>query len=96
MATPSDKAPPSTTTQKHQNFVTNPLGNKTVTDVPGIGDVLGGGLKKKGISSARQLLGHYLIAPKEFKELIMSVGGNAKQQADAYQAMKEFTAQHID
>ena len=38
----------STTTQKHRNFVAEPMGEKEVTDLAGIGDVLGGRLADKG------------------------------------------------
>ena len=37
----------STTSQKHRNFVAEPMGEKTVTDLAGIGEVLGNRLKDK-------------------------------------------------
>ena len=87
----------STTSQVKRDFLKEPLGTESVTIVPGIGEVLGDKLiKKKGISTAKQLFGHYLIAPDDFKDLIMSVGGNSKHQKDAYEAMKEYDEQHLD
>jgi hypothetical protein len=38
----------STTSQKHQDFVSEPMGEKEVTSVAGIGPVLGTRLSEKG------------------------------------------------
>ena len=38
----------STTSQKHQNFVAEPMGEKEVTELGGIGEKLGARLKSKG------------------------------------------------
>ena len=36
------------TSQKHRNFVAEPMAEKPVTDLAGIGEVLGGRLKSEG------------------------------------------------
>ena len=38
----------STTSQKHRNFIAEPMGDKPVTDLAGIGEVLGKRFESKG------------------------------------------------
>ena len=47
----------STTSQKHRNFVAEPMNEKPVTDLAGIGEVLGKRLESKGFDKAYVVLG---------------------------------------
>ncbi|NP_001135352.1 Barrier-to-autointegration factor B [Salmo salar] len=54
----------STTSQKHRNFVSEPMGNRSVRDVPGIGPVQGRRLEEKGINRQVHYIGircHYQV-----------------------------------
>ena len=45
----------STTSQKHRNFVAEPMNEKPVTDLAGIGEVLGKRLQSKGFDKVNTL-----------------------------------------
>ena len=50
----------SSTSQKHRNFVAEPMGEKEVTDLAGIGGVLGDRLMKKGFDKVYQSMSNYM------------------------------------
>lgn len=51
----------STTSQKHRNFVSEPLKEKAVTELPGVGAVYAKRLVDAGFDYAYQVLGQFLI-----------------------------------
>lgn len=55
------------TSQKHRTFVAEPMGEKKVTELAGIGPALGGRLTEKGYSKASTVLGKFLIFRKDEK-----------------------------
>ncbi len=71
----SFRAPPfkmSTTSQKHRNFVAEPMNEKLVTDLAGIGEVLGKRLGAKGYDKVGQnfLASHMLEKNELGQELL--------------------------
>ncbi|XP_051526414.1 barrier-to-autointegration factor [Myxocyprinus asiaticus] len=88
-----------TTSQKHQIFCAEPMGDKSVYTLPGIGPVLGGRLENIGIRRARDLLGRFLVFEMDewkFKSWLRdSCGANAKQQRDCYYCLKEWTDNNL-
>ena len=70
------------------------MGDKLVTELAGIGGVLGGRLSDKGFDKAYVVLGQFLILKKDqdiFKEWLKDAcGANSKQQSDCYNCLKEW------
>ena len=93
-----------TTTQKHINFVGNPIHPYQVVEtVPGIGQVYGGNLRANGITTARQLLGHFLTMNGNREVFMVWLRGICIPQGPraeyhmncCYTALMEWTNQHI-
>ena len=61
----------STTTQKYRNFVAEPMGEKTVTELAGIGEVLGKRLADAGFDKAYVVLGQFCLLKKN-KDLFVA------------------------
>ncbi|XP_071370853.1 barrier-to-autointegration factor-like [Centroberyx affinis] len=74
----------STTSQKHRDFVKEPIGDKAVTALPGIGDVVGGRLEKEGFDKAYMVLGQFLVLrkdPEKFSDWLKKTRGVDKVRA---------------
>uniref|UniRef100_A0A6M2DGZ8 Barrier-to-autointegration factor-like protein n=1 Tax=Xenopsylla cheopis TaxID=163159 RepID=A0A6M2DGZ8_XENCH len=84
----------SSTSQKHRNFVAEPMGSKPVTDLAGVGEVLGKRLIEAGFDKAYVVLGQYLVLKKDqelFKEWLKDTcGANSKQAGDCYQCLNDW------
>ncbi|XP_063365510.1 barrier-to-autointegration factor isoform X1 [Cydia amplana] len=86
----------SSTSQKHRNFVAEPMGEKPVTDLAGVGEVLGRRLETAGFDKVKAsvVLGQFLVLKKD-KELFQewmkeTCSANSKQSADCYQCLQEW------
>ncbi|XP_077537394.1 barrier-to-autointegration factor-like isoform X1 [Haemaphysalis longicornis] len=84
----------SSTSQKHRNFISEPMGEKAVTDLAGIGEVLGKRLEQKGFDKAYVVLGQFLVLKKNkdiFVDWMKDVSGaNNKQATDCYQCLYDW------
>ena len=84
----------SSTSQKHRDFVGEPMGEKPVTSLAGIGPALGMRLSEKGFDKAYVVLGQYLVLKKNeelFKDWLKEIcGANKKQQGDCHYCLREW------
>jgi len=84
----------SSTSQKHRNFVAEPMGEKPVTELAGIGEVLGERLQKEGYDKAYVVLGQFLLLKKnqeDFEDWLKDlVQANKKQSGDCYQCLTDW------
>ncbi|GIY15290.1 barrier-to-autointegration factor [Caerostris extrusa] len=84
----------SSTSQKHKNFVSEPMGDKSVNELAGIGEVLSKRLEAKGFDKAYVVLGQFLVL-KKHKELFIDwmkdiCQANSKQASECYQCISDW------
>ena len=87
----------SSDSDKHKKFVAEDIDDKKVTELPGIGDKLGGYLIGKGFSKASTVLGQFLVFNKnedKFKEWLQEIPGknmhvNTTQQTNCTNCLKK-------
>lgn len=87
-------AVPETTTKKHRRFVSEPMGDKPVTDLAGIGPAIGGRLIEKGFDKAYVVLGQFLLLKKD-RELFVAwlqetTAANRKYSNDCYNCLSDW------
>ncbi|XP_075255072.1 barrier-to-autointegration factor-like [Convolutriloba macropyga] len=85
----------SSTSQKHKNFISEPMGEKGVDELAGIGAVLGERLIEKGFVKAYMVLGQFLILNKDedlFKTWLKdTIKANSKQANDCFTCLNEWS-----
>uniref|UniRef100_A0A8C2LM02 Barrier-to-autointegration factor n=1 Tax=Cricetulus griseus TaxID=10029 RepID=A0A8C2LM02_CRIGR len=74
-----------TTSRKHHNFVAEPMGEKPVGSLAGIGEVLGKKVEERGFDKAYVVLGQFLVLKKDDM-----CGANAKQSRDCFGCLREW------
>ncbi|VDK73479.1 unnamed protein product [Litomosoides sigmodontis] len=88
-----------TTSVKHREFVSEPMGEKEVTAVAGIGPTYGEKLSKAGFDKAYVLFGQFLLLKKEkelFIDWLKEVAGVSSNHAlSAYNCLNEWSEQYI-
>ncbi|KAM7354046.1 barrier to autointegration factor [Cochliomyia hominivorax] len=87
------------TSQKYRNFVAEPMGEKPVTDLAGIGETLGGRLIEAGFDKAYTVLGQYLVLKKDeelFKEWMKDTcNASSKQASDCYNCLNDWCQEFL-
>ncbi|XP_064415765.1 barrier-to-autointegration factor-like [Latimeria chalumnae] len=88
-----------TTSHKHRAFVLEPMGEKSVEALPGIGKALGGRLRHNGYDKAYMVQGQYLLLRKnetDFRQwLSVTSGANTKQSGDCYNSLHDWRNQFM-
>ncbi|XP_037959909.1 barrier-to-autointegration factor [Teleopsis dalmanni] len=87
------------TTQKYRNFVAEPMGEKAVTELAGIGETLGKRLTDAGFDKAYVVLGQYLVLKKDeelFKEWMKETcNASSKQAKDCYSCLNDWCEEFL-
>ena len=89
----------STDTQKYRNFISEPMGGKNVTELPGIGSAYGAILCANGFDTADTVLGQFLVLKRNeemFKAWLHSVcGANSRYQEYCYNGLNSWCNSYI-
>ncbi|KAI0237595.1 Barrier-to-autointegration factor [Lamellibrachia satsuma] len=85
---------PRSATAKYELFITEPMGFKDVTELPGIRGVLGERLSRAGYDKAYVVLGKFLMLKKNKRLFMMWAqhicGANQKQAFDCYSCLNDW------
>ncbi|KAF2903250.1 hypothetical protein ILUMI_02936 [Ignelater luminosus] len=80
-------------------FTSEPIGNKPVTKLAGIGEILGKRLQEAGFDQAYVVLGQYLLLKRNkelFEEWMKDIcKANSKQASDCYRCINEWCEEFL-
>ena len=84
----------------HDNFVKGPMTDKSVTNLAGIGPVLGERLKNKGYEKAYMVFGQFLVLGKDEKRfkgwLHETCKADKREQSDCYSCIQEWCDRYFN
>ncbi|CAJ0928535.1 unnamed protein product, partial [Mesorhabditis belari] len=87
------------TSVKHREFVSEPMGEKEVETIAGIGPTYGEKLRDKGFDKAYVVFGQFLLLKKDeelFVEWLKETAGITKNHATScYNCLNEWAQQYI-
>ena len=81
-----------TTTKKHATFLSTPLQDTGLQDVPGIGSVSYAHLTEAGISTSQQLMGHFLVTNRDVSAMtqwLQAAGVRAQEVGKIVDALEK-------
>ena len=85
--------------RQHIDFVNSPMKQKRVSQLPGIGFVLGGRLIDAGITRAYHVFGKFLVLDKDriaFYEWLRGFGADDGQCTACFNALDEWCKRYLD
>ncbi|XP_074503357.1 barrier-to-autointegration factor-like [Sebastes fasciatus] len=89
----------SSTSLKHLLFVGEPMGNKSVRSLPGIGMILGRRLEQQDFDKADAVLGQFLNLKKDRKRftkwLKVASGADSRQAGSCDQCLREWCVNNL-
>lgn len=89
----------SSSSKKHTDFVQSAIGQKLVTELPGIGSVTGKKLNDDGITRVYQVFGQFLVLNKDREKFYKWLGGygaNEGQCKACFDALDDWSKNHLD
>ena len=85
--------------KKTITFTSQPMGNKNVAELPGVGKTIGINLAAKGFSKAKHVYGLFLQLDEDKKKFCAWIAENGKanegQAKQCFECLKEWSRQHF-
>ena len=89
----------SSPSKQHTDFVKSAIGQKEVTELPGIGPVTVKKLNDDGITRVYQVFGQFLVLNKDrekFYKWLRGFGANDGQCKACFDALDDWSKHHLD